>query len=89
LFGSNETVVKRFSRVEDVRRKRIAAMMVSGLVMENAMTALVQALSRASAGTSEASETLKLMALISSAGLLVSVLFAIYGPTLDLSSGFF
>ena len=53
------------------------------------MTALVQALSRVSAGTSEETETLKLMALISSAGLLVAVIFALYGPTLDLSSGFF
>jgi hypothetical protein len=53
------------------------------------MAALVQALSRAPAGTSEESETLKLIALFSGAGLLVSVLFAIYGPAVDLTSGFF
>jgi hypothetical protein len=51
------------------------------------MAALVQALSRAPAGTK--SETLKLIALFSGAGLLVSVLFAIYGPAVDLTSGFF
>jgi hypothetical protein len=53
------------------------------------MTALIQALSRASAGTSEESETLQLMVLVSAASLLVSVLFAIYGPAADITSGFF
>jgi hypothetical protein len=53
------------------------------------VAALVQALSRVSAGTSEETETLKLIVLFGSAGLLVSVLFAIYGPAVDLTSGFF
>jgi hypothetical protein len=53
------------------------------------MAVLVQALSRVSAGTSEEIETLKLIALFCAAGLLVSVLFAVYGPAADLTSGFF
>jgi hypothetical protein len=53
------------------------------------MAALVQALSRESAGTNEETETLKLVALFCCAGLLVSILFAIYGPAADLTSGFF
>jgi hypothetical protein len=53
------------------------------------MAALVQALSRVSAGTSEETETLKLLAIFCGAGLLVSILFAIYGPAVDLTSGFF
>jgi hypothetical protein len=53
------------------------------------MAALVQALSRVSAGTNEETETLKLVALFCCAGLLVSILFAIYGPAADLTSGFF
>jgi hypothetical protein len=53
------------------------------------MAALVLALSRVSAGASAETETPKLIALACGAGLLVSVLFAIYGPTLDLSSGLF
>jgi hypothetical protein len=53
------------------------------------MAALVQAVSRVSAGTSEETETLKLIVLFCSVGLFVSVLFAIYGPAADLTSGFF
>jgi hypothetical protein len=53
------------------------------------MVALVQALSQVSAGTNEETETLKLIALFCGAGLLVSILFAIYGPAADLTSGFF
>jgi hypothetical protein len=51
------------------------------------MTALVQALSRLSASTDVETETLKLLAILSGAGLLISILFATYG--LDLSPGFF
>jgi hypothetical protein len=53
------------------------------------MAALVQALSRLSAGTDEKTESLKELAILSGAGLLVSILFAIYGPALDLSAAFF
>jgi len=52
------------------------------------MAALVQALSRVSAGTSEQTETLQLIVLFCGAGLLVSILLAIYGPAADLT-GFF
>jgi hypothetical protein len=52
------------------------------------MAALVQALSRVSAGTSEETETLQLIVLFCGAGLLVSILLAIYGPAADLT-GFF
>jgi len=51
------------------------------------MTALVQALSRLSAGTGIETEIVKTLALLCGAGLLVSILFATYG--LDLSPGFF
>jgi len=53
------------------------------------MAALVQTLYRVSASTDVETETLKLIALFFGAGLLVSILFAIYGPAVDLSSGFF
>jgi hypothetical protein len=53
------------------------------------MAALVHALSRVSACPSEETETLKLIALFCATGLLVSVLFAIYGPAVDFTSGFF
>jgi hypothetical protein len=52
------------------------------------MAALVQAMSRLSAGTSDETETLKLIVLFCGAGLLVSILLAIYGPAADLT-GFF
>ena len=51
------------------------------------MTALVQAISRLSANTNIETETLKMLAIFSGAGLFVSILFATYG--LDLSPGFF
>jgi len=51
------------------------------------MTALVQALSRISAGANVETETLKVLGLFCGAGLVVSLLFATYG--LDLSPGFF
>jgi hypothetical protein len=50
------------------------------------MTALVQVISRLSVGTDTEGETLKLIALFCAAGLLVSVLFALYGPSVDLTS---
>ena len=50
------------------------------------MTALVQALSHIS-GTEVRTEPLKIVAIFSGVGLLVSLLFATYG--LDLSPGFF
>jgi hypothetical protein len=50
------------------------------------MTALAQAFSRAS-GTEISTEALKVVAVFSGTGLLVSLLFASYG--LDLSAGFF
>jgi hypothetical protein len=46
------------------------------------MAALVQALSLLSSGTGVETENLKEIAILSSAGLLVSILFAIYGPPL-------
>ena len=49
------------------------------------MAALVQAMSRLSAGTSDETETLKLIVLFCAAGLLVSILLAIYGPAADLT----
>jgi len=45
-------------------------------------------MSRLSAGTSDETETLKLIVLFCGAGLLVSILLAIYGPAADLT-GFF
>jgi hypothetical protein len=51
------------------------------------MTALVQAISRLSASTNIETETLKMIAIFSGAGLFVSLLCATYG--LDLSPGFF
>ena len=51
------------------------------------MTALVQAISRLSATTNIETETLKMLAIFSGTGLLVSVLFAAYG--LDLGAEFF
>jgi hypothetical protein len=41
-----------------------------------------------SAGTNEETETLELIVLFCGAGLLVFVLFAIYGPAMDLTSDF-
>jgi hypothetical protein len=87
---SRETIAKPFSRIEDVRRKRIAAIIRVGFRDgRSQMAALVQALSRVSAGTSEETETLKLIALFCGAGRLVSILLALYGPAADLTSGFF
>jgi hypothetical protein len=43
------------------------------------MTALVQAISRLSAGTSAEIETLEMLAIFSGAGLLISLLCASYG----------
>jgi hypothetical protein len=51
------------------------------------MTALVQAFSRLSATANTETETLKVLAAFSCAGLVVSLLFATLG--LDLTSGFF
>ena len=51
------------------------------------MTALVQAISRLSAGTNVETETLKTLAMLSGAGLFVSLLYAAYG--LDLGAEFF
>jgi hypothetical protein len=51
------------------------------------MAALVQAFSRLFADTDVATESLKMLATLSVAGLL-SILFAIYGPALDFP-GFF
>ena len=51
------------------------------------MAALVQALSRLSASTNVETETLKVLAILSGAGLFVSILFASYG--LDLTPEFF
>jgi hypothetical protein len=51
------------------------------------MTALVQAISRLSAGSNAEVETLKLLTVLSGAGLFISILFASFG--LDLSSEFF
>lgn len=51
------------------------------------MTALVQAFSRLSAATNVETETLKLLAIFSCAGLVASLLLATCG--LDLSPGFF
>ena len=50
------------------------------------MTALAQALSRAS-GTQIGAETLRIVAMFSGVGLFVSLLFASYG--MDLSAAFF
>ena len=50
------------------------------------MAALVLALSRVSAGKDEETEKLKLLATICGAGLFLSILFALYGPAVDLSS---
>ena len=57
-----------------------------GGILEVAMTALVQALYRASHTETEI-DALKLVALFCGAGLFVSLLLATYG--LDLSPGFF
>ena len=51
------------------------------------MTVLVQAISRLSAGTNIETETLKMLAMLSGAGLFVLLLCAAYG--LDLSAGVF
>jgi|ERR1700684_3401988 hypothetical protein len=84
----HEIVVKPFFQPEDICRKRIAAKIPAGSTDgRSQMTALVQALSRLSAGTDVGTETLKLLAILSGAGLFVSILFATYG--LDLSPGFF
>ena len=56
-------------------------------ILEDAMTALVQAFSRLSATTNIGTETLKVLAAFCCAGLVVSLLCATYG--LDLSPGFF
>jgi hypothetical protein len=53
------------------------------------MTALIQTLSRLSADTGAGNESLKEIAILCGGGLVVSILFAMYGPTLDLSTGFF
>jgi hypothetical protein len=74
---------------DDIGWKRIGAIMCRGFERRFQMAALVQALSRVSAGTSGETETLKLIALFCGAGLLVSILFAICGPSADLTSGFF
>jgi hypothetical protein len=50
--------------------------------MEVTMAAMVQALSRLSAGKDTETETLKVVAILSITGLLVSILFALYGPPL-------
>jgi hypothetical protein len=84
----HEMVVKPFFQTEDICRKRIAAKIPAGFTIgRSQMTALVQALSRLSASTDVETETLKLLAILSGAGLFVSILFATYG--LDLSPGFF
>jgi hypothetical protein len=51
------------------------------------MTVLVQAIARVSAGTNIETETLKMLAILSGAGLFVSLLCAAYG--LDLGAEFF
>jgi hypothetical protein len=51
------------------------------------MAAFVQALSRLSVDTNVETDTLKVLAILSGAGLFVSILFASYG--LDLGPGFF
>lgn len=51
------------------------------------MAALVQVLSRLSATTNIETETLKMLAIFSGVGLLVSILFAAFG--LDLGAEFF
>jgi hypothetical protein len=56
-------------------------------MMEVAMPVLVQALFRLSASTNVEAETLKLLAILSGAGLVASILFAAYD--LDLSPAFF
>jgi hypothetical protein len=53
------------------------------------MTALVQVVFRWSDNASAETETLKMLAIFCGAGLLVSVLFAICGPAVDLTPGFF
>ena len=53
------------------------------------MAALVQTLYRLSASADVETETLKMLATFCGAGLLVSIIFAIYGPAADLTSGFF
>jgi hypothetical protein len=51
------------------------------------MAALVQAFSNISiTATNPETETLKMLVIFCSAGLLVSVLFAVYGPAVDFSS---
>jgi hypothetical protein len=53
------------------------------------MAAFVQSLSRWADNTSADTEALQMLAIFCGAGLLVSTLFAIYGPPVDLSAGFF
>jgi hypothetical protein len=53
------------------------------------MAALVQAFSNITiTATNPRTETMKMLVIFCSAGMPVSILFAIYGPTLDLA-GFF
>jgi hypothetical protein len=51
------------------------------------MAALVQAFFRQS--DNEETKTLELLVIFCGAGLLMSILFAIYGPLADLSPGYF
>ena len=77
----------RFSNITTFTGSELQPGSPRGSVVESQMAALVQVLSRLSATTSIETETLKMLAIFSGAGLLASVLFAACG--LDLGAEFF